>query len=96
MKKVSSKRDAILVFTKGTDFGQVKTRLRPFLNNLQAMELHLAFLQDTLAKIKTLNIHGYLYVVGDSDFHFKNSFPTFQQNGAILDRDYKMHLKLSL
>jgi rSAM/selenodomain-associated transferase 1 len=84
VKKVSSKQNIILVFTKGTDFGQVKTRLRPFLNNVQSMELHLAFLQDTLEKIKSLNIHGSLYVVGDPDFHFKNSFPIFPQNGNDL------------
>ena len=84
MKKVSSKGNAILVFTKGTDFGQVKTRLRPFLNDLQAMELHLAFLQDTLEKINFLNIHAYLYVVGDPNFHFRSSFPIFQQNGSDL------------
>lgn len=84
MKKVSSKQTAILVFTKGTNFGQVKTRLRPFLNELQLMELHLAFLQDTLEKVKLLNIDGYLYVVGESNFHFKNSFPIFEQKGVDL------------
>ena len=84
MKKVSSKRNTILVFTKGTNFGQVKTRLRPFLNELQLMDLHLAFLQDTLDKVKLLNIDGYLYVVGESNFHFKNSFPIFEQKGVDL------------
>jgi rSAM/selenodomain-associated transferase 1 len=48
------------------------------------MELHLAFLQDTLEKVKSLNIDGYLYVVGESKFHFKNSFPIFEQNGVDL------------
>jgi len=48
------------------------------------MELHLAFLQDTLEKVKLLNIDGYLYVVGESNFHFKNSFPIFEQNGMDL------------
>jgi uncharacterized protein len=84
MKKVSSKGNAILVFTKGTNIGQVKTRLRPFLNELQLLELHLAFLQDTLEKVKSLNIDGYLYVVGESNFHFKNSFPIFEQKGVDL------------
>jgi uncharacterized protein len=84
MKKVSSKRDAILVFTKGTNFGQVKTRLQPFLNDQQSMDLHLAFLQDTLQKIESLKIHSYLYVVGDSNFHFTNPFPVFQQIGQNL------------
>jgi hypothetical protein len=84
MKKVSSKQDAILVFTKGTDFGQVKTRLQPVLNNQQSMDLHLAFLQDTLEKIKLLDIPAYLYVVGNSNFHFQNSFPIFQQIGNDL------------
>jgi uncharacterized protein len=84
MKKVSSKANAILVFTKGTNFGQVKTRLRPVLNEYQLLELHLAFLQDTLEKVKLLNIDGYLYVVGESNFHFKNSLPIFEQKGADL------------
>lgn len=84
MKKVSSKPNTILVFTKGTNFGQVKTRLRPFLNNVQSMALHLAFLEDTLENVKSLNIDGYLYVVGKTDFHFKNSFPIFEQNGVDL------------
>jgi uncharacterized protein len=84
MKKVSSKGNTILVFTKGTNFGQVKTRLSPFLNELQSMELHLAFLQDTLEKIKLLNIDGYLYVVGDTNFHFKNTLQVFEQNGVDL------------
>jgi rSAM/selenodomain-associated transferase 1 len=48
------------------------------------MELHLAFLQDTLEKVKLLNIDGYLYVVGESNFHFENFFPIFEQNGVDL------------
>lgn len=76
--------DAILIFTKGTDFGQVKTRLRPFLADRQSMDLHLAFLQDTLEKIKSLNLDGYLYVVGNSNFHFSMAYPILQQSGPDL------------
>ncbi len=84
MKRVSSKGDAVIVFSRGADPGRVKTRLLPFLNERQCMALHLAFLKDTLQTVKSLNIPAYLYVAGDSNFPFQSRLPILQQSGNDL------------
>ncbi len=84
MKRVSSKGDAILVFSKGLDPINVKTRLHPFVTPQQRFELHLAFLKDTLEKIKHLSAAGYLFVAGSADFPFQCDLPTFVQEGNDL------------
>ena len=84
MKRVSSKGDAILVFSKGSEPEKVKTRLHPFVTPQQRLELHLAFLRDTLEKIKHLSSTGYLFVAGNADFPFQCDLPTFAQEGNDL------------
>lgn len=84
MKRVSSKGDAVIIFSKGADQGNVKTRLQPYLNGRQTLTLHLAFLQDTLETVKSLNLPAYLYVAGDSNFPFPCPLPILQQSGNDL------------
>jgi rSAM/selenodomain-associated transferase 1 len=83
-KRVSSKGDAILVFSKGSDPANVKTRLHDFVTPEQRFELHLAFLQDTLEKTRHLPYPTYLYVMGSAHFPFQYDLPVYQQEGADL------------
>jgi len=45
----------IIVMAKVPRVGQVKTRLRPFLNDYQCAELAICFLKDTVAKTKSVS-----------------------------------------
>jgi rSAM/selenodomain-associated transferase 1 len=81
---VSSKGDAILVFSKGSEAHNVKTRLHPFVTPGARFDLHIAFLMDTLEKIKRLPCAAYLYVAGNADFPFQCDLPIYSQEGNDL------------
>ncbi|HSE40783.1 MAG TPA: TIGR04282 family arsenosugar biosynthesis glycosyltransferase [Acidobacteriota bacterium] len=81
---MSSNDGAILVFTKGTNPEDVKTRLSDFLSPEQRFELHIAFIKDTLEKVRSLPYAPHLYVMGNSEFDFRLDLPIYPQEGIDL------------
>ena len=75
---------AILIFSKAAELGNVKTRLRPLLTDSQCLSLHLALLQDTIAKCVLVDADTILYLSSLTPLPFSPGIPTAVQNGANL------------
>ncbi len=84
-----SSNDAIVIFSKSAELGSVKTRMRPVLNDLQCLSLHLALLKDTIARARTLNTDLFLFLAGSTPLPFDPGIPTFPQQGADLGERMK-------
>ncbi len=79
-----SSKDAILVFSKSAETGNVKTRMRPLLSDQQCLSLHLALLQDTITKIRKLVADPYLFLAGSTPLPFDPGIPICRQRGGDL------------
>jgi len=79
-----SSKDAILIFSKAAEAGNVKTRMRPVLNDLQCLSLHLALLRDTILKASQLDTDLFLFLAGSTPLPFDPGIPVHQQQGDDL------------
>ncbi len=79
-----SSNDAILIFSKSAESGNVKTRMRPFLTDEQCLSLHLALLRDTIAKTRMLDADLFLYLAGTAPLPFDPAIPVRIQTGRDL------------
>lgn len=79
-----SSKDAILIFSKSAEFGNVKTRMRPFLTDEQCLSLHLALLRDTIAKAGLQDANLFLYLAGTASLPFDPGIPVRMQKGRDL------------
>ena len=78
------KSTAILIFSKTPEVGKVKTRLQPFLNVRESLELHIALLKDSIQKALQTDADPILYLTGGMELPFSAGIQIRKQKGDDL------------
>ena len=81
---MSSKRQALLIFSKSCDVGKVKTRMRSKLSDEECLSLHTALLKDTIKKTTAIKAERFLYLAGSGFLSFDPEIAVCMQNGNDL------------
>ena len=74
----------ILIFSKGAERGNVKTRLQNRLGDDACLSLHLSFLKDTLATCLSSGEETILYLAGEGELPFWPGIPVRHQSQGNL------------
>lgn len=80
----SANSTAILIFSKTPEIGKVKTRLQPFLNVRESLELHIALLKDSIQKTLQTDADPILYLTGGMELPFSAGIQIRKQKGDDL------------
>lgn len=73
-----------MIFSKAPELGNVKTRLRPHLNEQECLSFHVALLKDALRKSTYIDSEVRLYLTSSHALPFEIDLPIFMQRGVDL------------